>query len=1047
MPVSSFSLDSEPFTLAGGLGISFVTTNAYNPFEGTPFDTYEKVNFENLKFQIQPIFYVIHRILNDKTLVLQELEPTIGTPTGGWVDLTGDVVRYNPEAGWYDPIPNAIIVLTQNLPFGLGGQIFTIVMADENGRYEIHGLQQRNSPQSSNPVSYTIRAYLDDPTFGPVEYAPDLGKYGDSVYSSTQFTIEKSGKFVRTVVFKCVSLGLIGIFDPTKPSTMFQDIRIEVRLFLSDSVPDFYGLTIGATDRMGYAMIFVRLGDRIEIILKSGVEREPFAVLVNSSDENPGGYGFCPKEESAVIINSFKILKDLYLIDEHRLSNAKPFVTNRIHEETKLKIQKAYEALKSYNYSTFYMEILEGWSQERAAYMEIKGFLMDVISTGTLYLLLLLPFLALSERFFRETTVTKRLLRMVIMFIFFVVLFYFLHPGLRLASNLFMVISGFFLAVLLMPGLLIVAANNITIFKKTRESLLGVHFRETSHGGLLLTTFSIGIGNLKRRKLRFALTLITIMLSVFALVALTSVSSLKISKPYTFTGTTVYNGILIRSANPTDSLQSIITMRIIDYFQAKYGSSKIMSPRAYLYPSGSAEQLKIIGPNGETGTVRAVIGLSAIEPQVSGLDASLINGSWFVWDYEKACLLPQNLATSLNVKVGDEILFEGVALKVKGIFDPSVYSAFLDLDQSIISPVIGGSQRGVLFRVSPSSLLVVPYELAKSLGAGSYSIAIRFRNESEVLTSARALADTFPGLFMRIGINGEIVSFFSGEVSSFSGWQMLIVLLVIAALSMTNVLVGSIYERTKEIGIFATLGLSPLHVSLMFIGESSLYATMGSLLGYVLGLFMNTLVRELNVLPVTEVPNIASSWIITSIAVSIAATFLATLYPALKAYKLVTPSLERSWKISTEPRGDEWEIPLPYNIQKREVMGVLAFMYEFFQAHTTEESGKFWVRDLRITEYEEADVSVKSLEMIARIVPYEANIEQKCNLMFICKADSDRYSVALRITRIFGILTAWKHSNRTFIDQIRKQLLTWRSLPPHQRERYIKSASVFLKGQ
>ena len=1044
IPTYPFYLNSEPFTLAGGLGISFFTTNSYNPFEGTPFDRYEKINFKNLEAQIQPIFYIIHRILNDETLVLQELKPTIGASTGGWVDLTGDVVKYNPEVGWYDPIPNATVVVTQNLPAGARGQLFAIVIADENGRYEIHGLQQRNSPMSSNPVSYTVRAYLDKPTFNPIEYAPDFGKYG-AVYPSTDFTIEKSVKFVRTVVFKCASFALIGIFDPNKPSTMFQDVRVEVRIFRSDSVPDFFGVVAGANNIMGYAMVFVRPRDKIEIILKSGVERDPFAVIINGSDEKPSGYGLHPIEGTTVIINSFDILRDLYLIDEYRLSNAKTFVTQSIHEETEIRIRKAYEALRNYNYSIFYVEILEGWSRERMAYLEIKGFLMDVISTGTLYLLLLIPFLFLSERFFGETTVTRRLLRIAIMFALFIAIFYFLHPGLRLASNLLMVISGFFLAILLVPGFLIVASNDIKIFKKARETLLGAHFRETSRGGLLLTTFSIGIGNLKKRKMRFALTLATIVILVFALVALTAVSSLKLSKPYTFAGKTIYNGILVRSANPTNPLQSMITTRIIDYFKIKYSGSGAISARAYLYPPGSAEQLRIEGDNGKAGTVRAVVGLSATEPKVSMLDASLINGSWFVRDYEKTCLLPQNLASKLNVKVGDEILFEGVLLKVRGIFDPVAYSAFLDLDQNIISPVVGGSQRGVIFRVSPSSLLIIPYGLARSLGAGSYSIALRFNNESNIISSARALADTFPGLFMRVGVNGTIISFFSGEVTYFSGWQMLIVLLAIAAFSMTNVLVGSIYERTREISILATLGLSPMHISLMFISESSIYAVLGSLLGYVLGLFTNGLIREFNLLPATETLNIASSWILTSIAVSIAATFLATLYPALKVHRLVTPSLERAWKIPTKPKGDEWEIPLPYMIQEREVMGVLAFMYEFFEAHRTEESGSFWVRDLRVTEHKEAGVSAKSLEMIARIVPYEANIEQKCRLMFIGKVGSDKYSVILHITRIFGILTTWKHSNRNFIDHIRKQLLTWRSLPPNQRERYIKSASDLLK--
>jgi len=61
-------------------------------------------------------------------------------------------------------------------------------------------------------------------------------------------------------------------------------------------------------------------------------------------------------------------------------------------------------------------------------------------------------------------------------------------------------------------------------------------------------------------------------------------------------------------------------------------------------------------------------------------------------------------------------------------------------------------------------------------------------------------------------------------------------------------------------------------------------------------------------------------------------------------------------------------------------------------------------------------------------------------VLFMERPDSDRNTVEIYIRRIHGALNPWKHSNRGFIDQIRKQILLWRSLRPTERERYIKLA-------
>ena len=71
-----FALDSEVVTLAGGKGISFVSTDDGRPLVDTPFDTADKVNYDNLHDQLVMIGCLAdHWFRDSNTVVDEELVP------------------------------------------------------------------------------------------------------------------------------------------------------------------------------------------------------------------------------------------------------------------------------------------------------------------------------------------------------------------------------------------------------------------------------------------------------------------------------------------------------------------------------------------------------------------------------------------------------------------------------------------------------------------------------------------------------------------------------------------------------------------------------------------------------------------------------------------------------------------------------------------------------------------------------------------------------------------------------------------------------------
>jgi hypothetical protein len=59
--------------------------------------------------------------------------------------------------------------------------------------------------------------------------------------------------------------------------------------------------------------------------------------------------------------------------------------------------------------------------------------------------------------------------------------------------------------------------------------------------------------------------------------------------------------------------------------------------------------------------------------------------------------------------------------------------------------------------------------------------------------------------------------------------------------------------------------------------------------------------------------------------------------------------------------------------------------------------------------------------------------------------EGQRYNLVLYLTCLTGLLSDWTNSNRPFIDNVRKQLLIWRALPPSQKDGYIAKGREFSR--
>jgi hypothetical protein len=222
----------------------------------------------------------------------------------------------------------------------------------------------------------------------------------------------------------------------------------------------------------------------------------------------------------------------------------------------------------------------------------------------------------------------------------------------------------------------------------------------------------------------------------------------------------------------------------------------------------------------------------------------------------------------------------------------------------------------------------------------------------------------------------------------------------------------------------------------MFLAEGLTYGFVGGIIGYTLGTGLTKLTMAL--MPGNIFFNYASNFVLLTVGVTIITVVLSSIYPLAKVSKLVTPSLARKWELPTRPVGDVWGIPLPFVMHgEEEAIGVLTFLKEWFDQHEIEDvDSKFTAREVKLAEVEYEGRPTKRLMGTVHLAPFTAGLHMNIAIDIFQEPKSKRWTTAIHATRLSGEYSIWILSTRMFVDEIRKQFLTWRSLSPEEKHSY-----------
>jgi putative ABC transport system permease protein len=225
--------------------------------------------------------------------------------------------------------------------------------------------------------------------------------------------------------------------------------------------------------------------------------------------------------------------------------------------------------------------------------------------------------------------------------------------------------------------------------------------------------------------------------------------------------------------------------------------------------------------------------------------------------------------------LGRTLQVSGMPFRIVGVLERQGSLFSMSLDKMMLVPA-RSPLNGVLFRRNvveavsfrvndPAALTAAATELEgwMRLRHGQRPAE---RNDFEITTSAGAME-----IWDRVS-----------RVMMIAGPALVGIALLVGGLVSANVMLVSVSERTREIGIRMSLGARRRDILLQFLVEAGTTSGMGGAAGVVVGLVFALLIRVLSPLPAHVAP-----WSIgAGIAVGIAVGLAAGVYPAWRASQL-----------------------------------------------------------------------------------------------------------------------------------------------------------------
>jgi len=1057
------SLGGEFGYLAGVLGVTLATVDDARLAWGTPDDTPSRVDMAALTRQSRFVTGLV------ASLTGPDFDPGDKRPRNTFATLTGRVnfIRQGelfPER----PAPGTVLCVYQ-------GKTRFYAATDASGVFRVNGLANKKLVLDKA----VIEGFRFDPATGDAVWAIDKKQTGKDAY---RVKMNRSSMETDLVMFGCEQTTLFAAFDP-------RSFRYFTRIELLDARREAPPLRswFSRLDTLDSTLlsIFLEPGTPFKCILSDTVLARKL-ILLNASPEHPTGTGYVIGKYPILPVTELLGARDMWDLLGPRVKNLEDHgVVNERIRDLETRGRALYATARAeeqaLRFDAMVAAARASWGLAVRVYNDVEKTQRDVLLGVLFYIALFIPFAYCLERvLFSFADIHKRILAFLAILATVITVVYQVHPAFKLTYSPLVVILAFFIL-----GLSAMVASIIFLrFEREMTALQkrASHVKSTEIGGMraFAAAFVIGVSNLRRRKVRTALTCLTLVILTFTIMSFTAVKSTREQGAVQLADTAPYRGVLLKNMGWRS-----LPAEALGVLRDAYGSGAVVAPLAWLeLPDKTRAPATSVRVGDRVETAQGVLGLSPAEADFGRMAGLLEAGHWFAPGERDAVILPRPMAERLGVGPGGQVTFMGRKFTVVGLYRKNALDDRADLDGEPVTPVIFPSEAAVEVteaekeavdagedvrtlqsryqHVDDDLTVIVPYDTLMGLGGQLKSVVVAQPagagggdadgdGEAGSALAAR-LADRF-GLSVFSGRPDGVYAAFAGDALGYAGVPNILIPLVISVLIVLNTMIGSVYERKREIGVYTAVGLAPSHVSFLFIAEAVAFAVISVVLGYLLAQTAAGLLAGTR-LWAGMTANYSSLAGVAAMLLVIGVVLLSVIYPSKVAGEIAIPDVNRSWSLPAAV-GGRIRTRLPFLVKVREQECAGGFLLDYYQAHQDISHGLFATADV-VYAFEcpwdapgapvhpgtlhpefcdlRACMRVRATVWLA---PFDFGIKQAVTLYFVPAGDTPGYmEIEVELDRQAGEAGMWKRLNKGFVNDLRKQLLVWRSLEESVRMAY-----------
>ena len=348
----------------------------------------------------------------------------------------------------------------------------------------------------------------------------------------------------------------------------------------------------------------------------------------------------------------------------------------------------------------------------------------------------------------------------------------------------------------------------------------------------LIELLRLSLSRLRRGRLRAALTMLGVVIGVASVVALVGVGR----------GTT---------ANITSSLNALGTNLLTISPSGRFGGTTTLTTDDAA-AIAAVDGVVAVAPELQTSAVVATSATNTTSTSIVGTSADYAYvRAYTVWQGTflttattdaslRVAVLGATVATDLGLgadAVGSTVAIDGLPFQVIGILQPKGGSGFADPDNQVLVPLgavrkyfVGGtSVRTIGVSVGDAASMQPARDAISELLRIRHGIAASGTDDFSIFDQAQLLSVTD-------AISGTLTLLLGGIAS---------IALIVGGIGIMNIMLVSVRERTREIGIRKALGARGRDVLRQFLIEALTLSLIGGFVGVLVGLAASAVIGQL----------------------------------------------------------------------------------------------------------------------------------------------------------------------------------------------------------